>query len=221
MRKTDINYFDDLIKIIGLSQGTDAWENNGEYDVEEKNIKLSDIISTRDDITIYLEKNGYNREDAFMISERVRKGMGLTDEQGEEMLNNGVPEWFIDSCNTVKYLITRAHAASNALLAYRVAYYKAHYPLEFYCAYFSINADRFDADLLVNNADILHQEINKLRNSVDKYNKSDLLDMMEVCQEMYENGFEFVSEHIKNDIFESFFIEAGKLRPKLKYIEIY
>lgn len=216
MKKTDVDCFDDLIRICGLSHGTDAWENNGEYDIEETSIKLSDIISARDDITLYLEKKGYDRKQAFKIAERVRKGKGLTDEQVEEMLNNGVPDWFIDSCNTVKYLITRAHTTSYTLLAYRVAYYKAHYPLEFYCAYFSINADRFDADLLINNADVLYEKINELKNSDDKYHKSYQLDMMEVCQEMYENGFEFISEHIKNDTFESFFIEDGKLRPKLK-----
>ncbi len=216
MKKIDINCFEDLIKILGLSHGTNAWENNTEYYVENPDVKLSDIISTRDDVTIYLEKKGYDRKKAFKIAERVRKGMGLTDEQVEEMLNNDVPDWFIDSCNTVKYLITRAHVTSYALLAYRVAYYKAHYPLEFYCSYFSINADRFDADLLINNADVLYEKINELKNSDDKYNKSSLLDMMEVCQEMYENGLEFVSEHINNDTFESFFIEDGKLRPKLK-----
>ena len=217
MKKTDINSFDELIKILGLSHGTDAWENNAEYYAECPDFNLSDIISTRDDITLYLRKNGYEQKEAFRIAERVRKGMGLTKEQTSEMLNNGVPDWFIDSCNTVKYLITRAHTASYALLAYRVAYYKAHYPLEFYCSYFSINADRFDADLLINNADVLYEKINELKNSNDKYHKSYQLDMMEVCQEMYENGFEFISEHIKNDKFESFFIEDGKLRPKLKY----
>lgn len=217
MRKIDINCFNKLIKILGLSHGTDAWENNAEYYAECPDFNLSDIISTRDDLTLYLRKNGYEQKEAFRIAERVRKGMGLTKEQTSEMLHDEIPGWFIDSCNTIKYLITRAHAASYALLAYRVAYYKAHYPLEFYCVYFSINADGFDADLLIYNADVLYEKINELKNSDDKYHKSYLLDMMEVCQEMYEKGFRFVSEHIKNDRFESFFIEDGKLRPKLKY----
>lgn len=214
--KTGVHSFDDLIRISGLSRGMDVWIGNGEYDIQEGNIKLSDIISTRDDITLYLEKNGYGRKEAFKIAERVRKGIGLTEEQKEEMYQNEIPEWYIDSCNIVKYLIPRAYAASGALLAYRVAYYKAHYPLEFYCAYFTLHADEFDADLLVNNSLDLKKKIAEYKESQEHLER-ELVDIMEVCQEMYGAGFNFVSDTIKNDSFESFLIEDGKLRPKLKY----
>lgn len=131
MKVTGVNSFDDLIRISGLSHGTDVWIGNGEYAIED-GVKLSDLISTRDDIAIYLERCGYDRREAFKIAERVRKGKGLTEEQEEEMYQKGIPDWYIESCNTVKYLFPRAHALSYVLLAYRVAYFKAHRPLEFY-----------------------------------------------------------------------------------------
>ena len=215
METTGINSFDDLIRISALSHGTDVWLGNGECAIEE-GVKLSDLISTRDDITLYLRKNGYENIEAFKIAERVRKGKGLTEEQEEEMHQKGIPGWYIDSCNTVKYLFPRAHAASYVLLAYRVAYYKAHYPLEFYCAYFTMHADEFDADLLINNSSKLSEKIIEYKES-DESSKREMRYVMEVCQEMYDAGFKFVSNAIKNDSFESFFIEDDKLRPKLKY----
>lgn len=105
--------------------------------------KLSELITTRDDITSYLIKNGYDKESTFGISERVRKGKGLTNEQYNDMLRKGIPKWYMDSCNTVKYLFTRAHVATYALFAYRIAYYKAHFPQEFYNVYFSMNEMEF------------------------------------------------------------------------------
>lgn len=214
METTGINSFDDLIRISGLSHGTGAWFGNGECAIEE-GVKLSDLISTRDDITSYLCKNGYENKEAFKIAEMVRKGKGLTKEQEEEMYQNGIPEWYIDSCNTVKYLFPRAHTASYILLAYRVAYYKAHYPLEFYCAYFTVNADRFDADLLINNSDELKDRIAEYRES-DEYSKQEKRYLMEVCQEMYEAGFDFVSDKINSGKIEGFSIENCKLRPETK-----
>lgn len=174
------------------------------------------MISTRDDITIYLERCGYDRREAFKIAERVRKGKGLTEEQEEEMYQKGIPDWYIESCNTVKYLFPRAHALSYVLLAYLVAYFKAHRPLEFYCAYFTMNADRFDADLLINNSAELKEKIMEYKES-DESSKRDMRYVMEVCQEMYDAGYGFAYDKIKNEKFESFFIEDGKIRPKLKY----
>jgi DNA polymerase-3 subunit alpha (Gram-positive type) len=215
MKVTGVNSFDDLIRISGLSHGTDVWIGNGEYAIED-GVKLSDLISTRDDITIYLERCGYDRREAFKIAERVRKGIGLTEEQEEEMCQKGIPDWYIDSCNTVKYLFPRAHALSYVLLAYRVAYFKAHRPLEFYCSYFTMNADRFDADLLINNSAELKEKIMEYKES-DESSKREMRYVMEVCQEMYDEGYGFVSDKIKNEKFDSFFIEDGKIRPKLKY----
>lgn len=216
MYKIDMDSFDNLIRISGFAHGTDVWYENGENLIEE-GIKISDIVSCRDDVMLYLVSRGLEKNEAFRISERIRKGMGLTDDQYNMLVDNGVEKWRLDSWNKIKYLFPRAHCASYVLIAYRVAYYKAHYPLEFYCAYFSMNADRFDSDLLVNNADVLYQKIERLKNSKELSFNTQKLDMMEVCQEMYDSGFEFVSDYIKNDTFESFFIEDGKLRPKLRY----
>ena len=132
------------------------------------------------------------------------------------LLNEGVEKWRLDSWNKIKYSFPRAHAASYVLLAYRIAYYKAHYPLEFYCAYYTTKANIFDADILINNASELPKEISKLKESSARSSKLDLLTLMEVCQEMYDAGFKFVSDAIKHETFESFYIDDGKIRPKVK-----
>lgn len=207
--------FDKLIRVSGLSHGTDVWCNNGEVLLREGK-SVSDIISCRDDVMLCLIANGIKREAAYKISEGIGKGKGLTSDQYAELQGNGIEEWKLDSWNKIKYSFPRAHVASYVLPAYRIAYYKTHFPLEFCCAYFSIFADEFDADLLINHADSLAEEISKLRFQKPSWSNYEKLEMMEVCQEMYDKGYKFVSDNIKNDRFESFFIEDGKLRPRIR-----
>lgn len=204
--------FDKLIRVSGLSHGTGVWIDNGEVLLKEGK-DVSEIVSCRDDVMISMMSKGIERKYAFKVSERIRKGIGLTPEQYDFLLEKDIEKWRLDSWNKIKYSFPRAHAASYVLYAYKIAYYKAHYPLEFYCAYFNMNKDWFDADLLINNSAQLSDKIE--RYSIDCKN-SYLLDMMEVGQEMYDTGYRFVSEKIKNEKFESFFIEDGKIRPKLK-----
>lgn len=215
MSKIDTDTFDNLIRISGLSHGTDVWYDNGENLIEE-GVKISDIVSCRDDVMLYLITLGLERKEAFRISDRIRKGKGLTEEQYCMLLNEGVEEWRLESWNKIKYSFPRAHATSYVLLSYRIAYYKAHYPLEFYAAYFTINSELFNADILINNAEELPKEIQKINNSKSRTNKLDLLALMEVCQEMYDAGYKFVSDKIKKEKFTSFFVEDGKIRPRIK-----
>ena len=133
--KTDVKCFDDIVRILGFSHGMDVWDNNGETILSSTDIKLSDVISCRDDVTIYLVKKGYEKYDAFRISEKIRKGKGLSEEEFEEMLCNDIPRWYAESCNKIKYSFPRAHCVSQAMLAFRIAYYKVHYPLQFNHAY--------------------------------------------------------------------------------------
>lgn len=215
MSKINTDTFDNLIRISGLSHGTDVWYDNGENLIEE-GVKISDIVSCRDDVMLYLITLGLERKEAFRISDRIRKGKGLSEEQYCMLLNEGVEEWRLESWNKIKYSFPRSHAASYVLLAYRIAYYKAHYPLEFYAAYFTINSELFNADILINNAEELPKEIQKINNSKSRTNKLDLLALMEVCQEMYDAGYKFVSDKIKKEKFTSFFVEDGKIRPRIK-----
>lgn len=121
---------DDLIRISGISHGTGTWLDNAENLIQD--IDITDLISCRDDVMLFLQKNGYEKEEAYKIAERVRKGKQLTEEQYQSMLDNPkIPDWYPESCNRILYSFPRAHAAVYALNAYRIAYYKTHYPLEF------------------------------------------------------------------------------------------
>lgn len=125
--------FDTLIRISGLSHGTGVWTENGE-NLIKKGKSISDIISCRDDVMLFLLRKGIDRETAYKISERIRKGKGLTVDQYFDLRKYGLEKWRLNSWNKIKYLFPRAHAASYVLCAYRIAYYKAHYPQAFYKA---------------------------------------------------------------------------------------
>lgn len=118
--------FDDLIKILGILHGVGVWTYNGEF-LFENGIKFSDIIAFRDEVMLTLMKYGVNRKNAYMISERVRKGKGLTEKQYDELFDMGLPIWFLSSCEKVKYLCPKAHAAEIARISFLLAYFKAHY----------------------------------------------------------------------------------------------
>ena len=123
---------DDLIKINALTHGTGIWEDNAEKLIQNESVNPSDLICSRDDIMIFLLKCGYDREKAYEIAHRVRTGKRLTDEQYQEMLDNHkIPDWYPESCNKILYLFPRAHSVSCALNAYRIAYYRVHYPKAF------------------------------------------------------------------------------------------
>ena len=158
-----------------------------------------------------LVAGGIERNYAYELSERIRKGKGLTENQFDELLKKGFEKWKLDSWNKTSYTFPRAPTASYTLYAYQMAYYKVYYPLEFYCAYFNTYLDQFDADLLINNSSVLHQRIYETKiekNGVDIPN----FIMMEVCQEMYDKGFEFSTHNVKHKIKE-FIISNDKICP--------
>ena len=136
--------FAGLVKISGLSHGTDVWLGNAQTLLKEGKATISTAICTRDDIMIYLIQKGLESELAFTIMEKVRKGKVLTPEWEQIMKEHGVPDWYIWSCNKIQYMFPKAHAAAYVMMAWRVAYCKVFYPLAYYCAYFSIRADAFD-----------------------------------------------------------------------------
>ncbi|MEG2310866.1 MAG: PolC-type DNA polymerase III, partial [Clostridia bacterium] len=141
--------FEELIRISGLSHGTDVWLNNAQSLIENKTCTLNDAICTRDDIMIYLLKMGLPPNPAFKTMECVRKGKGLTDEQEALMREHNVPDWYINSCKKIKYMFPKAHAAAYVTMAFRIAWFKVHIPIAYYAAFYSIRADEFDSESML------------------------------------------------------------------------
>ena len=213
--------FAELVRISGLSHGTDVWINNAQELIRQGTATLKDVISTRDDIMLYLMQKGVKPKNAFNIMERVRKGKGLRDEDMSEMKEYNVPGWYIDSCNKIKYMFPKGHAVAYVMMAVRIAYFKVYHPLAYYAAYFTVRADEFDSDLIVNGEKILKDKIKIIEdigNEISQKEKS-LLTILEIAFEMYKRGFEF--HHV--DIYKSdsikFIITEGALLPPLNSLQ--
>ncbi|HRF52124.1 MAG TPA: PolC-type DNA polymerase III, partial [Trichococcus flocculiformis] len=144
LEQTSPNTFAELLQISGLSHGTDVYLGNAETLIRENNIPLADVIGCRDDIMVYLIHHGMDDGLAFKIMESVRKGKGIPDDWQAEMRAKEIPEWYIQSCLKIKYMFPKAHAAAYVLMALRVAYFKVHQPIRYYCAFFSVRAQDFD-----------------------------------------------------------------------------
>ena len=193
--------FEELLRISGLSHGTDVWLNNAQSLIEAGTIKLEDAICTRDDIMLYLIKKGLPPKPSFKIMECVRKGKGLTEEQETLMRENNVPEWYIDSCKKIKYMFPKAHAAAYVTMAFRIAWFKVHIPMAYYTAYFSIRADAFDSEFMIHGKEkVLNKmrEIDAQGNTATAKDK-DMYSVLEIVLEMYERGYKF----LPIDLYES------------------
>ncbi len=213
--------FSDLIRISGLSHGTDVWLGNAQTLIEEGKATISTAICTRDDIMVYLIHMGLESELSFTIMESVRKGKGLKDEWKKEMLAHGVPEWYIWSCEKIKYMFPKAHAAAYVMMAWRIAYCKVFYPLAYYAAYFSIRATGFSYELMCQGEERLQYFMRDYERRKDKLSKKeqDTYRDMRIVQEMYARGFEFLPLDIYRAHAVKFQIIDGKLMPSLGTIE--
>ena len=186
--------FAELVRISGLSHGTDVWLNNAQDLVVEGTVEFKEVISTRDDIMNYLIFKGLPPKMAFTIMESVRKGKGLKPEFIEEMKKNDVPDWYIGSCQKIKYMFPKAHAVAYVMMSFRLAYYKVHYPEAFYATYFTTKAEDFDADLIVKGLDAIKnkmEEITSLGNDATAKEKN-MLTVLEVAYEMYARGIKIL-----------------------------
>lgn len=211
----------DLIRISGLSHGTDVWLNNAQELIKSGKATISTAICTRDDIMTYLINKGMDSELSFSIMEKVRKGKGLTPEFEEAMKAAGVPDWYIWSCKQIKYMFPKAHAAAYVMMAYRIAYCKIHYPLAYYGAYFGIRADAFSYELMCQGKEKLQQYIddyNRRQTSLTQKEQATLKDM-HIVQEMYARGLEFEPIDIYKAKATKFLIVDGKLMPPFSSIE--
>ena len=220
---TKPQYFSDLVRIAGLSHGTDVWLGNAQVLLKEGKATISTAICTRDDIMIYLIQKGIESETAFTIMEKVRKGKGLTEEQETIMREHDVPDWYIWSCKKIKYMFPKAHAAAYVMMAWRVAYCKVFYPLAYYCAYFSIRANAFDYEKMAMGRDKLEYFIDDYKNkkslgTITNTEEDELKDMG-IVQEMYARGYDFMPIDIYKAKARSFQIIDGKIMPSFKVID--
>ena len=206
--------FDELVRISGLSHGTDVWLGNAADLIHAKKATLKEVICARDDIMLYLIAQGVERKTAFTIMESVRKGKGLTPEWEGAMSAAGVPGWYIDSCKKIKYMFPKAHAVAYVLMAFRIAWFKTHHPLAFYAAYFSIRASAFDAATMIHGPEKVSARLSSLEKQIDLTAvQEDELSTLEVCYEFYKRGFSFLPLDIRASDPVRFLPENGALRP--------
>lgn len=209
--------FSELVRISGFSHGTDVWLNNAQTLIREKIASLSEAISARDDIMVTLIQKGLLPKMAFEIMESVRKGKGVKTAQVQAMLDRSVPQWFIDSCQKIKYMFPKAHAVAYVMMAFRIAWFKVHQPLAFYAAYFSIRAEDFDPAAAVQGEKTLTQILQELEgkgNTASPKEKA-MLPVIETAREMVLRGFSFLPVDIYQSDATEFLIKESSLLPPL------
>ncbi|MGO1579806.1 MAG: PolC-type DNA polymerase III [Peptoniphilaceae bacterium] len=211
--ETQPKNFSDLVRISGLSHGTDVWTNNAQELVKKGRATLSNVICTREDIMLYLIKAGAENKMAFETMEKVRKGKGLTDEQKLIMKDLDLPEWYIESCEKIKYMFPKAHAVAYVMLSFRIAYYKLNYPLAFYATYFTIKLSDFDGELIVKGIDAIKLRLEELKNQENKLTAKDKgqITVLEVASEMYARGYTFENANVYKSSASKFKIKDGKV----------
>ena len=218
--------FDELIRISGLSHGTDVWLGNAQTLIEQGTVTLTEAICCRDDIMIYLIKQGLPPNSAFKIMETVRKGKALKDPaKWEEFKNlmkeNNVPDWYIKSCEKIKYMFPKAHAAAYVTNAFRIAWFKVHKPEAYYAAFFSIRAsDDFDSEIMCFGKEKVKnkmKEIDLLGNNATPKDKT-MYPVLELVLEMYERGINFLPMDLYKSHSTKFIVEEDGIRPPLNSI---
>lgn len=189
--------FSDLVRISGLSHGTDVWRNNAQ-ELIEKGLTLKDVIGCRDDIMVYLMHHGLKPKLAFDIMESVRKGRGLREEWIKEMKEHSIPSWYIDSCQKIKYMFPKAHAVAYVMMAIRVAWFKVYHPLTYYAVYFTLRVNAYEIETMTSSLDVVSKRLNniqtRLQNVETKRDVSSkevsLVDTLEVTIEMLSRGYQ-------------------------------
>lgn len=206
--------FADLVRISGFSHGTDVWLNNAQDYIKSKVATMREVISTRDDIMNYLILKGVDKSTAFKIMEIVRKGKkDLSEEQVAVMKEHNVPQWYIDSCNKIKYMFPRAHAVAYTMMSFRMAWFKVYYPAEFYATYFTSKAANFDSETILKGAEAILEKMEEIdlkgKNATPK--ELDEYTVYEVAYEAYCRGMEFTPANLTKSDSLKFFVEEGKI----------
>ena len=206
--------FADLVRISGFSHGTDVWLNNAQDYIRSKQATMREVISTRDDIMNYLILKGVDNSQAFNIMEIVRKGKkDLNEEQVKTMKEHGVPQWYIDSCNKIKYMFPRAHAVAYTMMSFRIAWYKVYYPEAFYATYFTSKVDDFDEVTMLGGKNAILEKIDDMNRkgmAMTQKEKNQLISL-EVGYEMYAREIEFAPPSLEHSEAKKFTVVDGKI----------
>lgn len=225
IRPTTVN---ELIKISGLSHGTDVWNGNAkDYLLGLKPgvepIPFKDLIGCRDDIMVYLMGKDLSAIDAFKIMEDVRKGRGVSKTYEKEMLEHGVPDWYIQSCKLIKYMFPKAHAAAYVIMALRIGWFKVHRPLYYYAAFFSRRANAFDVEAMVGGYEMIKLRIKELEDLIkskkDKAKDNDLYTTLILALEMTARGYSFKQINIEKSDWRDFKISGNSLYIPFKALD--
>ena len=218
--------FEELIRISGLSHGTDVWLGNAQELIRAGTVTLSEAICCRDDIMLYLIRKGLPPDASFKIMEAVRKGKVAKGkepkwpEYAEMMKEHDVPDWYMESCKKIKYMFPKAHAAAYVTNAFRIAWFKVHIPLAYYCAYFTIRAKQFDTEVMCYGKEGVIKKMQEIDEAGKAAQNKDLemYPVLELVLEMYERGYEFLPVDIYKSHSSKFLIEDNKIRPPLDSI---
>ncbi len=211
--------FSELMRISGLSHGTDVWTNNAQDLVRAGTATLPEVICTRDDIMLYLLQHDLPPLTSFKIMEKVRKGKGLAPEDEELMREKKVPEWYIASCKKIKYMFPKAHAAAYVTMGFRIAYFKVHYPISFYIAYYTVRATEFEAERMLGGKERVMAAMREIEGNPGATQKEkNVLTILEVCNEMYARGIDFLPIDLYVSHQTKFVEENGAIRPPLNTI---
>lgn len=216
LEETRPTTFAELVFISGLSHGTNVWLGNAQELIRKGTVKLSEVISTRDDIMNYLIFKGLPPKTAFKIMEKVRKGRGLDEDEIKIMKEHDVPDWYIDSCLKIKYMFPKAHAVAYVMMAFRIAYFKVYYPTAFYATYFSVRADEFDADLVVHGEEAVKRTLEEIRQKGNEATQKEknLETILELVLEAMLRGVRFLRVDLyKSDPKRFLITEEGLLPP--------
>ncbi|HUS88704.1 MAG TPA: PolC-type DNA polymerase III, partial [Desulfosporosinus sp.] len=213
--------FSDLVRISGLSHGTDVWIGNAQELVRGGTASISEIIACRDDIMVYLIYKGLDSSQAFKIMEGVRKGNGLKPEQIEEMRANNVPDWYIESCQKIKYMFPKAHAVAYVTMAFRIAWFKLNYPEAFYATFFTVRADEFDIELVIQGKEFCRQTIEEIERKGKEATAKEksLATILEVAIEMYSRGVTLRKVDLWESVATDFLLTPTGLLPPFTSVQ--
>lgn len=219
--------FSDLIRISGLSHGTFVWNENAKNLIQDEGLDISDVISCRDDIMVFLIKKGINSKIAFKIMEDVRKGKGLTAEYEKLLKENNIPEWYIKSCNKIAYLFPKAHATAYVIMAWKIAWFKIYYPLHFYASFFSIRTDVFDIKTMVEGKASILAKLDEIKNKMNdpktksqvKNKEIDLIPIYELTLELIGRGFKIKNIDLNKSHATEFIVENDYIIPPFSTID--